>query len=38
MAKKQDDDFFDEVPIFVGVLNDRSWWDLLKQYREHVRS
>jgi hypoxanthine phosphoribosyltransferase len=26
MAKQMDDDFFDEVPIFVGVLNaDRSW-------------
>ena len=35
MAKQMDDDFFDEQPIFIGVLNGslRVWSDLMKQYR-----
>lgn len=35
MAKQMDDDFFDEVPVFVGVLNGSFMVmsDLMKQYR-----
>ena len=35
MAKKMDDDFFDEVPVFIGVLNGSFMVlsDLMKQYR-----
>ena len=35
MAKQIDDDFFDEVPVFVGVLNGSFMVisDLLKQYK-----
>ena len=35
MAKKMDDDFFDEVPVFIGVLNGAFMVisDLLKNYR-----
>lgn len=35
MAKQMDDDFFDEVPVFVGVLNGSFMvlGDLMKQYR-----
>ncbi len=35
LAKKMDDDFFDEVPVFVGVLNGSFMVmsDLLKNYR-----
>ena len=35
MAKQMDDDFFDEVPVFVGVLNGAFMVlsDLMKQYR-----
>ena len=35
MAKQMDDDFFDEVPVFIGVLNGSFMVlsDLMKQYR-----
>eukprot|EP01136_Pigoraptor_vietnamica_P038482 Opistho-1_new@107875 len=35
MAKQMDDDFFDEVPVFIGVLNGAFMVlsDLMKQYR-----
>ena len=35
MAKQMDDDFFDDVPVFVGVLNGSFMVlsDLMKQYR-----
>jgi len=35
MAKQMDDDFFDEVPVFVGVLNGAFMVmaDLMKHYR-----
>ncbi len=35
LAKQMDDDFFDEVPVFVGVLNGAFMVlsDLLKEYR-----
>ncbi len=35
MAKQMDDDFFDEIPVFVGVLNGSFMVlsDLMKQYR-----
>ncbi len=35
MAKQMDDDFFDETPVFIGVLNGAFMVmaDLLKQYR-----
>ena len=35
MAKKMDDDFFDEVPVFIGVLNGSFMVlsDLMKEYR-----
>ncbi|HOD09139.1 MAG TPA: hypoxanthine phosphoribosyltransferase [Flavobacterium sp.] len=35
MAKQMDDDFFDEVPVFVGVLNGAFMvmGDLMKKYR-----
>ena len=35
MAKQMDDDFFDETPIFIGVLNGAFMVmaDLMKQYR-----
>ena len=35
MAKQMDDDFFEEVPVFVGVLNGSFMVlsDLMKQYR-----
>lgn len=35
LAKQMDDDFFDEVPVFVGVLNGAFMVlsDLMKQYR-----
>lgn len=35
MAKKMDDDFFDEIPVFIGVLNGAFMVmsDLLKCYR-----
>lgn len=35
MAKKMDDDFFDEVPVFIGVLNGAFMVmsDLMKYYR-----
>ena len=35
MAKQMDDDFFDEVPVFIGVLNGSFMvmGDLMKQYR-----
>lgn len=35
MAKQMDDDFFDEVPVFVGVLNGAFMVlsDLMKKYR-----
>ena len=35
MAKQMDDDFFDEVPVFVGVLNGAFMMmaDLMKHYR-----
>jgi hypoxanthine phosphoribosyltransferase len=35
MAKKMDDDFFDEVPVFIGVLNGSFMVlsDLMKHYR-----
>ena len=35
MAKQMDDDFFDEVPVFIGVLNGAFMVmsDLLKNYR-----
>lgn len=35
MARQMDDDFFDEVPVFVGVLNGsfRVMGDLMKHYR-----
>jgi hypoxanthine phosphoribosyltransferase len=35
LAKQMDDDFFDEVPVFVGVLNGSFMvmGDLMKQYR-----
>ena len=35
MAKQMDDDFFNEVPIFIGVLNGAFMvmGDLMKQYR-----
>ena len=35
MAKQMDDDFFDDVPVFIGVLNGAFMVlaDLMKQYR-----
>ena len=35
MAKQMDDDFFDEIPVFVGVLNGSFMVlsDLMKKYR-----
>lgn len=35
MAKQMDDDFFDEVPVFIGVLNGSFMVlsDLMKKYR-----
>ena len=35
MAKQMDDDFFDEIPVFVGILNGSFMVlsDLMKQYR-----
>jgi hypoxanthine phosphoribosyltransferase len=35
MAKQMDDDFFDETPVFIGVLNGAFMVlaDLMKQYR-----
>ena len=35
MAKQMDDDFFDEIPVFIGVLNGSFMVlsDLMKQYR-----
>ena len=35
MAKQMDDDFFDEVPVFIGVLNGSFMVlsDLMKNYR-----
>lgn len=35
MAKQMDDDFFDEIPVFIGVLNGAFMVmaDLMKQYR-----
>jgi hypoxanthine phosphoribosyltransferase len=35
MAKQMDDDFFDEVPVFVGILNGSFMVmsDLMKHYR-----
>ena len=35
LAKQMDDDFFDEVPVFVGVLNGAFMVmaDLMKEYR-----
>ncbi len=35
MAKQMDDDFFDEIPVFIGVLNGAFMvmCDLMKQYR-----
>src|SRR5438045_3939067 len=35
MAKQMDDDFFDEVPVFVGILNGSFMVmsDLLKHYK-----
>ena len=35
MAKQMDDDFFDEIPVFVGVLNGSFMVlsDLMKEYR-----
>lgn len=35
MAKQMDDDFFDEVPVFIGVLNGSFMvmGDLMKEYR-----
>ena len=35
MAKQMDDDFFDDVPVFIGVLNGSFMVmsDLMKQYR-----
>ena len=39
MAKQMDDDFFDEVPVFIGVLNGAFMVmsDLMKQYEECVK-
>lgn len=35
LAKKMDDDFFEETPIFIGILNGSFMFfsDLMKQYR-----
>ena len=35
MAKKMDDDFFDDIPVFIGVLNGSFMVmsDLMKHYR-----
>ena len=39
MAKQMADDFFDEVPVFIGVLNGSFMvmGDLMKAYRGSVK-